>query len=498
MSTVQNTTRVTGLFSGMDTDALVKAMTMQQQRKVDMITAKRTQAEWKRDHITEFNNKLRVFRDTYGSVLGSDNLMSRGSFTSFNIKMAENSGVSVTAAGAARAGSYNIRVDQIATAASLQGGKLTSRATGLTTAEVNSTSIRNLSRAIEGEGYPSDAIEFSINGRDFRFSSNATLKNIMDEVNKAGIGVTMSYSQTTDSVTVTSNTLGENASLTFTDDTGFLGYLGINGVTAGQDAIVYINGETTARHLNSNSITLDGITMSFLRATAPGGVDFTLEADFQPAVDRVKKMVDAYNTLIKDIHTIYNQKNSRDFQPLTEEQKKEMSEKEVADWEVKAKEGLLARDRELGRLLNGMRGALAGSLGDSGTLASIGITTGRYMIGEPVQLQIDESRLMEALRDDPDRVHNIFAGSERDGGGGLMTRLNKVMDDYVNTTRGRELQNLNNNINDYTKRIKEQENKLTVMGERYYLQYAKLETLLGQMMSQQDSLSTMFGWNSNK
>ncbi|MCL2003903.1 MAG: flagellar filament capping protein FliD [Oscillospiraceae bacterium] len=497
MSTVQNTSRLTGLFSGIDTDALVKAMTMQQQRKVDLIAAKRTQAEWKRDHITEFNNKLRLFRDTYGSLLGSDNLMSRNSFTSFSVDMASNTGVSVTASATAKAGSYNVRVDRLATAASLRGSKLTARSTGLTAAEVNSTSIRNLSGAISGGGYQSDGIQFEINGREFNFSATATLKSIMDEVNKAGIGVTMAYSQTTDSVTVTSDTLGAASELSFSDNTGFLAYMGISGVTAGQDALVYINGETEARSVGSNSITLDGITMGFLRTTGPGGVDFTLEADYKPTIDRIQKMVDSYNTLIKELYTAHTQKVNRDYLPLTEEQKAEMTQKEIEEWELKAKEGLLSRDRELGRLLEGMRSALAGSFGSNGTLASIGITTSRYVKGEPVQLQIDEDKLMAALKEDPDRVYNMFSAAERDGGG-LMTRLNKAMDDYVNTTRGRELQNLNNNIIDYNKRIKEQENKLTIMGERYYLQYARLETLLGQMMSQQDSLATMFGWNNNQ
>ena len=488
--------RITGLYSGIDTEAVVKASTMQQQRQVDLLFAGRTRAEWKREQITDFNNKLRVFRESYGSVMGSESLMSRGAFNSFSVLMAENTGVSITASATARAGSYNLRVDQLAAAAAMQGGRLTERPAGLTAAEVNTAPLSSLAEAI-GQNIP-DAIEFSINGREFSFSSNASLKNIMDEVNRAGIGVTMAYSQTTDSVTVTAGTLGAASQLTFTDDSGFLAALGINGVTEGRDAIVYINGETEARHLAANSITLDGITMGFLRPTGENGVDYTLAADFKPAIDRIKSMVDAYNTLMKELDTAYNQKSNRDFQPLTEEQRGEMSDKEIEDWEVKAKEGLMARDRELGRLVSGMRSILSGSFGGGGTLSSIGITTGRYMINEPVQLQVDEEKLLAALQEDPERVYNIFAGPAQNGGReGLMNQLNSVMDAYVSTTRGRELQNLNNDIHNYSKRIKEQEDKLSVMSERYYLQYARLETLLGQMMNQQDQMASLFGWNNN-
>jgi flagellar hook-associated protein 2 len=522
MSTVQNTTRITGLFSGIDTDALVKAMTMGQQRNVDMLAASRTRAEWKRDQITDFNNKLRVFRETYGSVIGSGSLLSRGSFTSFSVKMGDNTGVSVSASATAKAGSYSVRVDQIASAAALKGNKLTARSTGLTAAEINSTSIGRLSEVLTGGGSVSGAIEFSINGRAFSFSSDASLKNIMDEVNRANIGVTMAYSQTTDSVTVTSSMLGayeppsssefateaefaaaleaynganERKNISFTDDTGFLAYLGMTEVTAGQNALVYINGEQEARSLDTNSITLDGVSMSFLRPTGESGVDFTLQPDYQPAISRIKNMVEAYNTLIKELDTAHNQKPNRDFPPLTDEQRGEMNDKEIENWEAKAKEGLLARDNVLGRLINGMRSILGGSFGSGGTLASIGITTGRYMVGEPVQLQVDDEKLLAALQEDPDRVYDMFSAPESAGSrGGLMTQLNKVMDEYVNTTRGRELQNLNNDINTYSKRIKEQTDKLAVMGEQYYLQYARLETMLGKMMSQQDSMAMMFGW----
>ena len=510
MATVTNTMRITGLFSGMDTDALVKAMSMAQQSKVDSLNAKKKQAEWKKDLLTDFNNKIRVFRDTYGSLLGENNLMTRGAYTSFAVKMADNTGVSISALATARAGSYNIRVEQTAAAAVMQGAKLTGRTTGLTDAEISTSAVGSLSALANG-AFGSSDISFSINGKDFSFSADTTLKKIMEEVNKADIGVTMAYSQMTDRVTVTGNRMGAYDAgnpdpakmISFEDASGFLRHLGLTQDAAGEvangrDAIVYLNGESEARRLDANSVTLDGVQMTFLRATGESGVDFTLADDYKPAVDRIKGMVDAYNALIKELHTAYNQKVNRDYRPLTEEQRADMTEKEAEEWEAKAREGLLYRDNTLNRLLENMRGVLSKSFGGFGNLASIGITTGRYMMGEPVQLELDESKLTAALQADPDRVYNLMSASEKDaGGGGLMTQLNKMMDDYVNTIKGRDLQNLNNNIRDYTKRVKEQEDKLTVMSEKYYLQYAKLETALGQMQTQQNSMASLFGWNNN-
>jgi flagellar hook-associated protein 2 len=521
-----NTTRITGLFSGIDTDALVKAMSMNQQRKVDALSARKTEAEWKKDLLTDLNNKIRVFRDTYGSVLGENNLMSRGAYTSFSVQIAANTGVNVVASASAKAGSYNIRVDQVATAATMRGDKLTTRSTGLTEAEINNTALNRLAPILTGGTSFSDNIRFSINGRDFQFSAaNTTLKRIMDEVNRAAVGVTMAYSQTTDSVTITSNVTGvynpprsldfstdadyraavqayENAHsgkrIDFTDSSGFLASFGLTGVSAGQDAIVHINGESDPRHLDSNNITLDGIQMSFLRPTDESGVDYTLVADHKPTVDRVRQMVDAFNTLFGELYTTYNQRSDRNFRPLTAEQRSEMSEKEIDQWEVRAREGLMYRDNTLNKLLEGLRATFTTAFGNYGNLSSIGITPGRYMIGEPSLLEFDADKFLAALQADPNRIYDLMTAPESVGGGGFMTRVNKLMDSFVNTIKGRELQNLNNDIHNFTKNIKEQEDKLTEMSEKYYLQYAKLETALGQLQNQHNQMATMFGWNNQQ
>jgi flagellar hook-associated protein 2 len=481
------------MYSGIDTDGLVKALTMNQQAKVDKLNAQVKQAEWKRDLLTDFNNKIRIFRDTFGSTLGSDNLMSRGAFMSFSVKMEANSGVSVLASASAKAGNYNIRVDQIATASTMQGVKLTDRVTGLTDAEVNTMGIGRLNAP--GRSDHLGDFDFTINGKEFSFSATDSLKKVMDEVNKSGAGVTMSYTQSSDRITVTGNGMGSESSISVTDTSGFLAHLGLTEVTAGQDAIVYLNGSDDPLTISSNSVTLDGINISFLRPTDENGVDYTLESDHNPALSRIKSMVSSFNELFSSLSEAHEQRPSRDYRPLTADQRAEMSDREIEDWEARAKQGLLHRDNTLGRLVNNMRGLLSRTFGDAGTLASIGITTGRYRVGETAQLEIDEEKLLAALQSDPDRVYNLLSAIDNGGSdGGFMTQLNKMTDNYVNSIKGRDLQNLNNNIHNYTKNIKEQEDKLMVMSEKYYLQYAKLETALGEMTAQQEWLSSMFGW----
>ncbi|MDR1668825.1 MAG: flagellar filament capping protein FliD [Oscillospiraceae bacterium] len=502
MAAIQNTNRITGMFSGMDTDALVKAMAMGQQTKVDKLNQKKQQAEWKKDQLTDLNNKLRIFKETYGSVMGEKSLIARKTFSSFNVDIADNAGVRITALATAKNGSHNIRVDQIATAASMFGTKITNRTTGLTDQELNA-GIGTLTGLAIGDA-PNGNIEFSINGVDFSFTGSDSLKKIMDTVNKSKAGVTMSYLQATDRIDIVSNTMGEydalaetpNAAktITFTDTSGFLGRFGLNTVVNGQDAIVYVDGEQIARRVDSNTLTLDGIQMNFVRATGEEGVDYTLSADYKPAVETIKKFVEEFNALIKELYDAYSQKADKDYIPLTDEMREAMSEKEIEKWEEKAKEGLLNRDATLGKLVDTMRGILTKTFGDFGKLSSIGLNTSKYLVGESVQLEIDEEKLLAALESNADQVYGMLgmAGTD-DSDGGLMQQMNKAMDSYIADIKSRDIQNLTQSITDYTKSIKEQEDKLEEVTEKYYLKYAKLETAMSKMQAQQSQMSSMFG-----
>jgi flagellar hook-associated protein 2 len=426
--------------------------------------------------------------------------MSKSAFSAFSVNMAPNSGISVVPTSSAKAGSYNVRVEQIATAATMRGHRLTEDTAGLTDAELRA-GIGGLT-SLAGGAYTGDAFggfSFTINGHFFDFTSSDSLSEIMDEVNRSGAGVTMSYTQATDRITIISNATGENSKVEFEDQHGFLAHLGLTETVAGQDAIVYLNGEEEPQTLSSNSITIDGTVLTFMRASGETGVDFSLETDHTPAMNRIRTMVSAFNDLFKELYEAFNEKDNRDFRPLTEEQRAELTEREIDTWESRAKEGLLRRDNTLGRLMTNMQRVMTHTF-DAGTLRSIGISSSGLRVGEATQWIIDEEKLLAALEEDSSRVHDIFAElDDRDGnGGGLMVRLNRMMDEYVNSIAGRDLQNLNNNIFNYTRDIKEQENKLTVMSERYYMQYARLETALSQMMGQQDYVATMFGWGNQQ
>lgn len=518
--------RLTGMFSGMDTDSLVTAMVSNQQLKVTSLLQSKTKAEWKKQAYTDFNSQLKTFRDTFGSVLGESSLLSKGTYADFSINLADTSGFKVTAAANARAGSYNISVEQLASAASMRGAELTESGKGYTDSELAKTKLSDLN--IGGAAF-SDSIKFSINGKEFSFESSTTVKSMMDTINSSKAGVTVAYSQINDRITITANQTGamkgledpgdepgadatsadkaawntakanytddQKKTISFEDSTGFLSFLGLDRVTAGQNAKVNINGES--REMDSNFLSVDGLQITLLRTTSSSGIDFDVEKSTGKAVESIKKMVEQFNEMVSKLFTSYNQKVDRDYYPLTDDMKAEMSEKEIEKWEEVAKEGILYRDNNLSKALDSLRGLLTKSFGDSGKLSSIGITTAKYSVGEAFKLEVDEDKLRAALEKDTDSVYNMFAAaSSSDSAGGFMIQANAIIDNFTGGTKSRELQNLTTDISNYTKRIKEQETKLSDLTESYYLKYAKMEQALSEMQSQQNSMSSLFGTGS--
>ena len=504
MAMVQNTTRITGMISGMDTDLLVKGMMISQQLKLDRLSVQKTRSEWKRDTITDFNSQIRQFVDNFGSVIGKTSMMQKGSYMNFNTEMAKNTtAFTVKGVPGAQPGSHSLRVDQVTTAATARS---MARVTGTIGGHLNDADFSKSINQLKSEGLidsglftvgGSDQISFTLNGKDFTFSGNDSLTKVMDTINKSDIGAAMNYSQITDTFTFTGTKTGAGANdLEFgspEQEQNFLEFFGFAGIDVGQNAIVSINGGQT-REFAANSFTLDGLEINLNRATGGETFEFTITKNTQAAVDNIKAFVEEFNKLVKTFYEAFHEKKNYDFRPLTEDQKQDMTEKEIEEWDKNARAGLMARDNRLGTMLNEMRRLIGENMGGAGNLASIGITTSGYKAGEVWELVIDEEKLSKALETNADGVFNILGASDRAaGGGGFVSRVSKAMEAYVASTKSADLQNLTTSINDYNRKITEQENKMFTMSEKYYVQYAKMESALSEMQSQTNQLMGLFG-----
>jgi len=384
---------------------------------------------------------------------------------------------------------------------------------------------------------------FSINSKEFKFSKTTTLSSMLNTINSdPTANVNIIYDEVTDKFIITSKQTGDGDNIrisqkggTFFSEGATAGAIKIDvanpiveadGGQQGRDAEVTIDGETIKR--SSNTFTVNGVTYTLLKEhTADNPYDtITVAQDVDGIYERIKNFVDKYNEMISTINSKLSEKYDRSYQPLTDEQKEQMTEDQIKKWEEKAKTGLLRNDQILQNIVYNMRRALSDSVqGVSINLSSIGITTGSYE--DKGKLKIDEQKLKEAIRNNPDEVMKLFSqkSSSVDSNidltseqrnlrykeEGLAYRLFDILEDNIRTTRDKygnkglllekagavgdasEYKNaLYKEISDYNEKIAELTKKLITKETQYYAKFAAMESAIAKMNAQSNWLSMQF------
>ena len=290
--------------------------------------------------------------------------------------------------------------------------------------------------------------------------------------------------------------------------------------TAGTDAElnVSINGQNLNLTRSSNTIDIDGLNITLKGTFDEGeGVAFNTKTDADSIVSGIKSFVEDINSALKQIHDAYTTSPNKDskgntYDPLTEDEKSEMSETAVKNYEEKAKAGLLYQDSDLSSLYSRLVSSVStGS--NAAALRDIGITSSLDSTTKVTSLEIDEDKLRSALDSNPDKVSNIFTnvGDSTSGTGGLMENVKKTLDEYVSTSvaspgilvrkAGTKLSSvslLNNTLqssyNTLDTSVSNMEDKIGKKIDYYTKQFTALEKLMSTMNNQSSMLSGLMGY----
>ncbi|MCL5256746.1 MAG: flagellar filament capping protein FliD [Chloroflexi bacterium] len=237
--------------------------------------------------------------------------------------------------------------------------------------------------------------EFKINGVSITYNQSDTINNIIGRINASSAGVIASYDALTDRMKLTSTTTGERI-VTLEDTTGnFLQATGILDAeqTIGQNALYSVDSVANGQQLSSASNTVTGIIPGVtltLKSTSTTPVEVTIGQDTDKTVSAVKDFVAKFNDVISTI----------------KDQTKYSSDTKEA--------GLLLGDPSVTLIDATLRTLVAGAaIGASGkyrTFADIGISTGKVgsAVGSDYTLQLDETKLANALIDNPSAVAGLF------------------------------------------------------------------------------------------
>lgn len=390
--------------------------------------------------------------------------------------------------------------------------------------------------------------KFTINGVEFNYNfagddKDKTISQILSDIsNKAKVDFT--YSEINKTFTLRSKGEGESSEIKGSDDTGdFLKTLfgKASFDVKGQEAQVTLttpNGTSTVTK-PGNSFTVDGVNYDITGAKENEEINFALTGNSDDSFNKIKEFIDDYNKLVDDLQKKLLEKKYRDFQPLTDEQKKDMNEEEIKKWEEKSKSGILKSDPNIQNMLFSLRRAFFDTVEGAGiSLKEIGLTTSAdYNEGGKIVFDISvdkdgnngEARLKKLLKEEPDRVYKIFSQQStsystyssdltleqrktRDREQGILQRVNDIFKDYTRTTKdnnGRRgifvekagVQGTSSEIDsslykDLEKRekvIKDMERKLAERENKYYLQFAQLEKYMNQMNAQSAWLAQQLG-----
>lgn len=524
---------VGGLASGMDIDSIVEKLMQAERTPLNKLQQQKTKFEWQRDAYRDVNTKLKTF-DTY--LFDNFGLSSNFVKKSTTITGANQDKVSISANSGA-SGSLNISsIKSLASAAS--SGSKALNPTDPRLEITSNTTLDDLGVVDEGK-FTLSAVQSdgTMKETSVDFKLTDTIDSLIKKINDSGAGVTALFSN--GKMSISANSTGTNKEgadadiqlLTTENPEGEdlfdrLGFINSSDSTSsspdkynlsgkGSNAVFTVNGlemtsQTNTANVEGYTIKLQG-TFNETGATNDTPISVTATNDTNAMMDKIKEFVTTYNGLIKDLNSSLTEKTYRDYQPLTDDQRKEMSEDEIKLWEEKAKSGLLRNDSIIRDGVSKLRSNFSGAIGglDDKTidaLAEIGITTSKdYRAGGT--LEINETKLNAALEKNPDQVAAIFINkgkandTETDSvtdetkkidSRGLVQRLRESIDSFelnIERKAGRSTMtdhqyNIGKSMLGLDKRIERLQDRLVSIEERYWKQFTAMETAINKANQQ--------------
>lgn len=520
--------RITGMNSGLDTDTIIKELMSAYKTKGEKYKKAQTKLSWKQDKWKTLNSKIVKF---YTSL---DNMRYSAGYAMKKTSVSDATKATITASGNAANGTQSLKINEVAKSAYLTGGMINRDENGnvknLTGTSGNpvelsgSTKLSDLDNSLASAATAGD-IKFKLTSKDgtskdIDLSGASTIDDVVKAINDSGMNVKATYDNVNKRISISSQKAGEASDFELTADSGTAGETALNALrlnkndsgtnkavkSDAKDAEIELNGAVYKG--DSNTFNINGLTIQAMAKTNGEEIAITTATDTQGLYDKIKDFVSDYNSLINEMSALYNAESSKGYEPLTSEEKEALSEKEIEDWEAKIKDSLLRRDDTLSSVMSTMTTAMMGTvqIGDKKySLASLGIKTGGYFnttAGNRNELHIDgdedddtvsgnTNQLMNMLNSDPDKVIDIFKG--------LTDNLSKELYKKMKPTELRSFRTVYNDkemaqsYSDYTKTIRQWEEKMQKIEDSYYKKFSAMEVALGKLQSQSSSFTNMLG-----
>ena len=438
-----------GVGSGLDIAGLVQQLVQAEGgAKTLRLNAEEAKVQAKLSALGTLRSSLASFRDTVAKLSDIDKFQGR------TVTLSDEDFVAATATSAAVPGSYQITVQQLATAHKLQSAP-TAYASASTPVGTGTLSI-----AIGAENFDVVIDE-----------TNNSLAGIAAAINSSAAGAkvqaTVLSGATEARLTIAARTVGTASEMTITPSggDGNLAVLvgGLVEIDGALDAEAEIDGVAVTSTTNTLSGAIEGVDITL---SAVHGVDetTTIEVGYDRAAARatIEELVKGYNAVVDAI-------------------------KSVSSYNLETRQGgPLFGDAGVRNIVHQLRRELtsnvAGLNGPFDLLGEIGVTAD--LNGK---LSVDGTKLDAAFAADFDAIGELFAAEDV----GVAVKLDKLLAPYLDSegifaSRAASLQTSIESINDRREALNE---RLVALQARYTKQFNALDSLLSQLQGTSNFLS---------
>ncbi len=478
--------RISGLASGMDIDQMVKDLMTAERVPLDKLGQQKQTIEWQKDSYRELNAMMSDMRTAASSM------RLQSGYNAYKTVSSNTSAVKATSTSSSIPGSYAVTVNELAQSAKLTSGQAIQNEAGTlakgTDKVLKSTEAQSTFQLTNSSGQTSS---ITITATDTFKSLAEKIAGATDDATGESLGMRASFDNTTSRFFISSKAMGGDESFTlsgFSDanvESRMLG--GAANTAQGKYGSVTFDG-ITVDNLKSNATTINNLKLDLVQK---GTSTVSVQSDSQAPFDMIKSFVEKYNEFVDKTQGLLTEKRYRDFPPLTDAQREDLSDKEIELWEEKAKSGMLQSDSTVRGIVRDMRNAWMSPVsgvptGELNMLSQIGINTGAYQDGG--KLFIDDAKLKSALEEKPEEVMNLFTSGSGGIGDRLYDTVNKGIDQLGKKagTPGSLVDSsfLSTRLKNLDEQMNTWEDKLGTIEDRYWKQFTAMESAMDKMNQQ--------------
>lgn len=527
--------RMTGMISGMDTESVIKAYTNKSESKLQKARNKKTLNTWTQDAWKDMNSKIYSF---YSKTLSTNR------FSSAYKKMkttTSNSALSVTAGDNAVVGAQTAEIKSAASAAYLTGSKVQTTdgselksddtlsklgITGETTLTLKKGDGTTKDITISGETKMSDFVS-ALKDAGLNANFDESNQRLFISAKSTGKDNDFEFVQHTPVNSVNrkmNNVMSSLGLLQEKDAQAYVDYYNnVNGTSKtakdfgwgdtaskidGTNAKLVLNGAEFESQTNTFKINGSTYTINHVPSDPNEKISVNTDTDYEGVYDVVKNILKEYNSLVNEMSKLYNADSAKGYDPLTDEQKEAMSEKEVEEWEKKIKDSLLRNDENLSGVLQALTDATNGGLTVNGKtmyLTDFGVSTQNYFTADKTEryaLHIDGDADDEISAGNNDKLKAMIA-SDPEAVTSFFQQLSAKMYDSLYSKMGTSSlssiykvyndKQLKEESNSWDSKITALEDRITAIEDKWYRKFSKMESKMAKMQKNSTAVSGFFG-----